>query len=704
MMTQSGHWLWTVCGYGSGDRQVLLQCRWSHGRMEEFVGTTPFYSGPIYFFDQFKPKTRKWKKDTQEDQLSYPEEEENIEDPFQNLEHLSHQIEQSREPKVTQKSTVALPEQEDQSHLLITSEPPSTSKFPLKSKFSKMNLRKTLFGEYKFITSEILCELETMLKRCAKNGMDFPGGVLNLMTYSWQELIEDCYKNTSPKTVVKRDRDMVEGPSSGIITNFQECQVNPEAKTYCREENQPIKAKKISQKVQNKLSEKPCKLKLLVVVMNIPCRKEEAKQKRDGFNKQLILRYYNDVEEEETTEKSQESPVFWMALLEGKAQMPAMGEANPEMKKFHYALISPSIYLLCLTAPPILSPALLLAVQLFIKPSGVLDRSHSHSDPSKHTEKARCEDMKVNKYITVTISGRFAITLVYKWHLQSLKLSLSPEKHKPPHLPDKFFPGIKPPAKEMLASYKRKCKLRKIMAQNKDASNSADPVDTDSDDLGTDISLLHDLVASIKLRKMQKKIKHILLHWLNYYRSTLRLESLHVCKLPMFAKRAARKPKVTFAIPGLTRNTSDADWYKEYLRYRNTFLTLKEFFKSPPHHHLHRTPTIHECRRLPLLTERKDLWFSSQLVCPMVLRKTMCGEKWDICRCSGHIIPEVTDLEYDNLIGNQLSHMDQIIVVCVFSAKQQGKTIGEVTNVYKEINKSRHMPCVQIMSYLFSEC
>lgn len=46
-------------------------------------------------------------------------------------------------------------------------------------------------------------------------------------------------------------------------------------------------------------------------------------------------------------------------------------------------------------------------------------------------------------------------------------------------------------------------------------------MDTDPDDPGPDISLLHDLVASIKLSKMQKKVKHILLHWLNYYRSTL---------------------------------------------------------------------------------------------------------------------------------------------------------------------------------------
>lgn len=67
---------------------------------------------------------------------------------------------------------------------------------------------------------------------------------------------------------------------------------------------------------------------------------EEAKQKRDRFNKQLVLCHYNDPEEEEEMKESPQEPqVFWMELLVGKAQMPAMWEANPEMKKFHYALV-----------------------------------------------------------------------------------------------------------------------------------------------------------------------------------------------------------------------------------------------------------------------------------------------------------------------------------------------------------------------------
>lgn len=72
-------------------------------------------------------------------------------------------------------------------------------------------------------------------------------------------------------------------------------------------------------------------------------KREEAKQKRDGFNKQLVLRHYNDPKTKEEMEKCPQEPqVFWMELLVGKAQMPAMGEENPEMKKFHYALVDGS--------------------------------------------------------------------------------------------------------------------------------------------------------------------------------------------------------------------------------------------------------------------------------------------------------------------------------------------------------------------------
>nr|XP_045378385.1 uncharacterized protein C3orf20-like [Camelus bactrianus]XP_045378386.1 uncharacterized protein C3orf20-like [Camelus bactrianus] len=80
----------------------------------------------------------------------------------------------------------------------------------------------------------------------------------------------------------------------------------------------------------------------------------------------------------------------------------------------------------------------------------------------------------VNKFITVKIAGRFAITLVYKWHPQSIRLSLAPVKCKPfpPQLPEAPFPDVSPipsEARELLFKvYKIKCEQMKCTTQDKD--------------------------------------------------------------------------------------------------------------------------------------------------------------------------------------------------------------------------------------------
>ncbi|XP_023365200.1 uncharacterized protein C3orf20-like isoform X2 [Otolemur garnettii] len=273
----------------------------------------------------------------------------------------------------------------------------------------------------------------------------------------------------------------------------------------------------------------------------------------------------------------------------------------------------------------------------------------------------------VNRFITVKISGRFAITLVYKWHPQSLKLSLAPVKCKPcpPCLPEM-------------------------------PSSLADPVDIDTFDPSMDISPLHDIITAIKLRRLQRKVKHIFFDWLNHYRFTLGMESLHLCKTPVFfPQKMIRKQEVSSAKLSLKQGAKEKDEEKEYLRYRNTFLELKGVFKPLPLHGSRRTPTSHQSLRVPLPIESKDTRFASPLFCPVVLRRMLCGQEGDICRCSSHNIPEVTDLEYDHLISRQLASVDQIVVVCVFSPMGNDKTINEVDKMYRELNRSRSMPCIQ---------
>ncbi|KAG8514010.1 hypothetical protein J0S82_003610, partial [Galemys pyrenaicus] len=307
----------------------------------------------------------------------------------------------------------------------------------------------------------------------------------------------------------------------------------------------------------------------------------------------------------------------------------------------------------------------------------------------------------VNKFITVKISGLLAITLVYKWHLQSLKLSLAPVKCKsfPPRLPELSFPdvnSITKEVKELCKNYKIKYKHVKPTIQDKDTLTN--PEDTASFDTVVDINPMCDIASLIKLRTLQKKVKHILLHWLDHYRLAMGVELMHICKMPRFLQKVVRKQKVQLAKFSVKQSAKEKDEIKEYLRHRSTFLKLKGAFKPSPRHGKQKSSTSKLSFRCPLPIESKD---ASQLVCPVVLRRTLCGKEGDTCRCSAYSIPEVTDLEYDCLISNLLSSVDQIIIVYVFSVKDKGKNIKEVTKVCRELNRTRSRPCIQSRSDSF---
>lgn len=98
----------------------------------------------------------------------------------------------------------------------------------------------------------------------------------------------------------------------------------------------------------------------------------------------------------------------------------------------------------------------------------------------------------------------------------------------------------------------------------------------------------------------------------------------------------------------------------------------------------------------PLPVGSRDAWFTSQLLCPVVLRRTLQGQRGHTCRCSARRVPEVTDLEYDSLIRGQLCATGQTVIVHVISAKDPGLRGSGLAQVYREQNRSRTMPCIQV--------
>ncbi|KAM4881792.1 uncharacterized protein C3orf20-like isoform 2-T2 [Thomomys bottae] len=650
-------------------------------------------------------------------------------------------------------STIILTEEKDDSHSLGFSESPNPE-------FSKTYLQNSLVEEYKLTAPEILYELGKTLQKYVEYKMTFPVEIANLINYSWQDLAEDTYKCVSTPTTLEQDKAL-QGDSSTII-DFNNVKISNNPKEEFLKENHLVKVKKgplvvpsksvgkmsfvsnsqssqicqennFSAVIHFSLSSKIClengwishhpysKWEILqwktllsaavkrLQVAIIQIKSEEAKLKKEGFNKQLILHHYNDPEQEEMRSSSQSSQSFWLELLEKKPQMPTVREADPEKKKFHYSLIDGSslVYYpsgrlaVCqsysdlpwggmytnifsdLPDPVILGtftpfgcgsisfPNRKKIAMMFNQNGGMVISRNGHIIrewmwPSKGKLEVPVE-VEVNNFITVKISGRFAIILVYKWHPKSLKLSLAPVKHKSLPLCLADMP-----------------------------TSSADQLITSTIDSSMDISPLHDFMTSVKLRRLQRKAKQIFSHWLNHYRFSLGLEKINICQTPELPQNVTIKQNASFTTTfPVKQNIKESSEHMEYLHCQYTFQPLKNVFKHSPPCRIQRTLAINQTSRFSLPNESKDTWFGSLLICPVVLRQILCGKEEDICRCNPYSIPEVTDLEYDNLINNQLASTDQIIIVYVFSAKKNDKHIEEVTKIYRELNRSRTMPCVQ---------
>ncbi|XP_032202624.1 uncharacterized protein C3orf20 homolog [Mustela erminea] len=735
---------------------------------------------PIYFFDQMKPKRKKWKKREGEDHFLY-------------LRHTSGATYShtesilSKELKEARLTTVAEAEKQDVFYSFDISTTPTVAQFspPL----SKTHLQKDLFEEYKLIASEILHELGEVLQKYAEYHIIYPEGIVNLMNYSWHDLIEGASKCASKSSGLKKNTALQRDPSAVTqISSFLREEYHKEKHLVRAKKDHDVSSALVDQNqnahipqdnnlpvvIHFSLLSKIClengwifqypdsKLEILkwktilstavkrLQEATIQIKAEEAKLKKEGFNKQLTLLYYNDPKcVVKVSSSPHVSQCFWLELLKRKTEMPVVQEADPEMKKFHYALVDgssltyypsgrlavcqsysalpgggmytnifndlPNQVILGTFTPsgrgsisfpnsPIISMMFNRDGGMVISKEGDVIREWMWPSKGKLDDPV---DVWVNKFITVEISGRFAITLVYRWHPQSLKLSLAPVKCKffPPCLPKVPFPDVSPistEARELFKGYKVKCKHLKPTTQDKDPSSLTDTMKIATFDPVMDISPFSDIPTVIKLRRLQKKVKHILFHWLDYYRFTLGIDSMHIGKMPKLPEKGIRKQKVSSARFPLKQSAEEKDESKEYLRYRNTFLKLKGVFKPVPLFRTQKTPGSNPSFRLPPPPiKNKDAWFDPRLLCPVVLRRILCGQEGGTCQCSTYSVPEVTDLEYDHLISHRLSSTDQLIVVHVFSASNVDKTTKEMAKVYRKLNRCKSMPCLQCFSYPF---
>nr|XP_055192325.1 uncharacterized protein LOC129516853 [Nyctereutes procyonoides] len=149
--------------------------------------------GPTYFFDQMKPKRKTWKKREHEDHflhLRYTS--------GADYKHTKSPI--SKKLKDARLPTIAEAEEKDEVHSFSISQTPRVAKFSPKLQVSKIYLKKNLL-EYKLLASEILHELGEILQKYAECNHIYPAGIVNLMNYSWHDLIEGAYECATKNSI-----------------------------------------------------------------------------------------------------------------------------------------------------------------------------------------------------------------------------------------------------------------------------------------------------------------------------------------------------------------------------------------------------------------------------------------------------------------------------------------------------------------------
>ncbi|XP_063301219.1 uncharacterized protein C3orf20 homolog isoform X1 [Pelobates fuscus] len=355
--------------------------------------------------------------------------------------------------------------------------------------------------------------------------------------------------------------------------------------------------------------------------------------------------------------------------------------------------------------------------------------------------------LQVNENISVKIVGQFAITLIYKWQHETVRLSLSPLLDvAPPQLEDlgllltnEHFSSRT--ARELCKGIKKKGKDKDSKKNPKKATILSQLAKT-LEIPENQISTLNDYSAAMELHKIQRKVRNIVDDWMDHYRLALGIDSPHIKKMSEAPPKMSRRRKVQSAIvfpvtlsapkSGTIKQTDTEDTSPESL--------LQERFRSAPAYtHMKRwdTPrsstsprpsslrsskkerTITESSlsksvsnlliinksRLPTVTpgpllsveqNSENPWHMTCHACPVVLQNVLLGQEGQMCRCSNHQVPYVSDLEYDQLI-NKTSCTDQITVVCVVSSltSEENESKDVLDKLYEKMNRYRTMPCMQ---------
>ncbi|XP_066447645.1 uncharacterized protein C3orf20-like isoform X2 [Eleutherodactylus coqui] len=356
--------------------------------------------------------------------------------------------------------------------------------------------------------------------------------------------------------------------------------------------------------------------------------------------------------------------------------------------------------------------------------------------------------VQVNGHVSVRIAGQYAISLIFRWQHETVRLSLSPIVDVPPPQTEDLGQLMTSEnfssrtAREMAKANKKKAKDKDIKRSPKKATILSDLAKTLVIP-EVHISPSNDFNAAVELRKLHRKIRNIVDDWMEHYRLASGIDSPHIQKMSEAPPKIARKRKVqsaaVFPVTSLVLKSQPVtETDVESSLQKESAILHGRFLSAPAHPRKMRWETslssasprpssfsslkkeqsaaepilnknvnestvnksgTHASLLGPLVCLEQDpekLWRTSYYSCPVVLQKVLLGEESGICRCSSHQIPYVTDLEFDQII-NQISSLEQVIVVCVVSSLGSEKNDSKdvLDQLYEKKNRYRSMPCMQ---------
>ncbi|XP_018418886.1 PREDICTED: uncharacterized protein LOC108792578 [Nanorana parkeri] len=356
--------------------------------------------GPVYFYDQLKTRAVKRSKKMPEElpsDMKYL----NINPRLANFINGLNRNKKGG-PAQSERKENALPRDEKMRKEKYTVLPEiSSSTLPKNSvESSNQKLNHVItddehfmnpFDDYKYVAPTLLYELGKLLHFFSQYEIIFPQGVVNVLNYSWQELIEGAVytktccqsskKMTADTSLASEESDKAPGASTAppeTVDNVKN--IKNKANAYLLEHSKEKTGQEFAQSkptgnrspqsfaarvpvtISFSMSSRVCEDKGWISetkdskseemewrgligwalerlqLAQIQINKQLSDLNEKGFNKPVILRHYDGTKKDPILKqkKSTKPPVF--VLMNGKPKIPEIKRENPSLQKLHYAL------------------------------------------------------------------------------------------------------------------------------------------------------------------------------------------------------------------------------------------------------------------------------------------------------------------------------------------------------------------------------